>query len=494
MPRCRSLVLAGAALMLSMGAAQAQSRCGPTYEIRPGDTLYSVAQRCRVALAQIADWNPGLEPRDLAVGQRIRLSAGTDGGGQTGEGGYRVRPGDTMYSIARRFGLSLIELLRANEDVDPFDLAVNTLLDLPGDAPRGTVSLSRPSGAPGSQLRFSASGLRPDDWVTLGVGRQASDWRPLRQAKVGPRGKLSGRLTVPTWAEPGEDLIFVIDTDRGVTLKSGAFEVTAAPERGARVSLEGRVRSGVECPSLVTPDGDTWALVGGEAEAALGDYVEVEGRLAETAFCQQGVGTVAVSAIREIDAPGGGQGGAPLSLEGRVRSGVECPVLVTPEGETWSLTGDMDFTAGEYVEVQGSRAAMSFCMQGVGTVNVARIREVEPPARDRDAERGGARRLTAAHAAGAWTVQGGDCDRPDFAITWNSAGGLVVETSLNGSPRTGYVRLGDDAAFVFDQPRRVMELESRGPDGLAVMPPSDGPVDLGGRPVAGSGRVFVKCG
>ena len=71
--------------------------------------------------------------------------------------------------------------------------------------------------------------------------------------------------------------------------------------------------------------------------------------------------------------------------------------------------------------------------------------------------------------------------------------GQEVETSLNGAPRTGYVRLGDDPAFIFDMPHRQMALQTRGPDGLAVMPPQDGPVSLGGVRIEGDGRVFVRC-
>jgi len=52
-------------------------------------------------------------------------------------------------------------------------------------------------------------------------------------------------------------------------------------------------------------------------------------------------------------------------------------VLRTSDGDTWSLTSDdVRFTEGEYVEVSGTRADMSFCQQGTGTVDVNRIREV----------------------------------------------------------------------------------------------------------------------
>lgn len=58
----------------------------------------------------------------------------------------------------------------------------------------------------------------------------------------------------------------------------------------------------------------------------------------------------------------------------------------------------------------------------------------------------------------------------------------------------GYVALGEDPAFIFDQPHRELRLESRGPDGLAVLPPRESGLDLGGAWIAGDGRVFIARG
>ena len=183
-----------------------------------------------------------------------------------------------------------------------------------------------------------------------------------------------------------------------------------------------------------------------------------------------------------------------MTRVGRIRSGTECSLLVTPEGERYALTGrDMTFTTGDYVEVTGARAGMSFCMEGTGTIAVSDIRQVAPPASDRDPDRAGEVALDTAYLKGPWTAKGGTCARPDFDVTGNSAGGLTIETALQGAPRTGYVALGDRAAFIFDQPRRELAIAARGPDGLAVRPPDSGPVSLGGRTIKGDGRVFVKC-
>jgi hypothetical protein len=69
-----------------------------------------------------------------------------------------------------------------------------------------------------------------------------------------------------------------------------------------------------------------------------------------------------------------------LVKEGRIEAGVECPVLRTPDGETWALAmGEADFGPGDYVRVSGTRDEMSYCQQGEGTINPARIEAIDPP-------------------------------------------------------------------------------------------------------------------
>ena len=76
--------LVAAALTAGAGMAGAQSGCGTSYAIEPGDTLYQVSQRCDVGLTRIMTLNPNINARDLSVGQSIRLTRGTRADGQTG--------------------------------------------------------------------------------------------------------------------------------------------------------------------------------------------------------------------------------------------------------------------------------------------------------------------------------------------------------------------------------------------------------------------------
>ena len=112
-------------------------------------------------------------------------------------------------------------------------------------------------------------------------------------------------------------------------------------------------------------------------------------------------------------------------------------------------------------------------MEGEGTIIPATISALQPPARDRDPARAGGVALTREYVTGSWTAPGidADCDRPDFQIS-QSPGAMVIETSVNGAPETGRVVLGNYPRIDWDDPLPDMPLESRGPDGLAVLRPA----------------------
>jgi LysM repeat protein len=99
---------------------------GPTYTIRPGDTLYRLAQSHGTTVEAIISANPGINPNALRVGQVLCLPpSGVSCAGGTV---YRVRPGDTLYGIASRFAVTVAGILHANPG-----LSINSIL-YPGQA------------------------------------------------------------------------------------------------------------------------------------------------------------------------------------------------------------------------------------------------------------------------------------------------------------------------------------------------------------------------
>ncbi|MBE9516689.1 MAG: LysM peptidoglycan-binding domain-containing protein [Proteobacteria bacterium] len=92
-------------------------------EVVPGDTLFSIAWESGMDYHQLAEWNDIGNDFIIRPGQRIRLSPAsgkrsrqqaTRNTRNKGVTRYRVRRGDTIYSIARRFNLRPAKLAAAN--------------------------------------------------------------------------------------------------------------------------------------------------------------------------------------------------------------------------------------------------------------------------------------------------------------------------------------------------------------------------------------------
>ena len=78
--------------------------------VKPGDTLSSIAAAYDTPPALIAVWNALSAPYPLAVGQAILILSPS--------GLYTVRAGDTVASIARRFGITARTLFANNPNLN----------------------------------------------------------------------------------------------------------------------------------------------------------------------------------------------------------------------------------------------------------------------------------------------------------------------------------------------------------------------------------------
>ena len=146
---------------------------GSTYTIKSGDTLADIAERFGVSLEDLLAANPGIDPSLLHTGDSVNLPSGTDAtpagsatrtpepqqqdtpepeatiepapteepasdptntpaaGAQT----YAVESGDFPGTIAEKFGITVEELLAANPGINPTNLQIGQVLNIP--APSG---------------------------------------------------------------------------------------------------------------------------------------------------------------------------------------------------------------------------------------------------------------------------------------------------------------------------------------------------------------------
>jgi len=107
-----------------------------TYKVKTGDTLYSIARKFGVSIQALMAANHIANPNYIRVGQILIIPnpSATPGPTPTGQPTttYVVKPGDTLWSLARRFGTSVEAIARANNIVNPNRIYVGQRLTIPG--------------------------------------------------------------------------------------------------------------------------------------------------------------------------------------------------------------------------------------------------------------------------------------------------------------------------------------------------------------------------
>lgn len=100
-----------------------------------GDTLYSVSQRYKIPLQDIAVANGMYAPFALNVGDRITLPPPRE---------YAVKPGDTLYSVSRVFGVTTSQVAQQNNMSAPYSLRVGQKLRVSDVASRAMARAASP--------------------------------------------------------------------------------------------------------------------------------------------------------------------------------------------------------------------------------------------------------------------------------------------------------------------------------------------------------------
>ena len=99
------------------------------YTIKHGDTLYNLARRYDITLFELLNANRNVNPYNLQVGQVICIPMSTT---KCPFGNvYTVVAGDTLETILSRFRISLTDLREVNENFDPYNLRAGMRICIP---------------------------------------------------------------------------------------------------------------------------------------------------------------------------------------------------------------------------------------------------------------------------------------------------------------------------------------------------------------------------
>lgn len=96
------------------------------YIVKKGDTLYGIANKYGISVDSLKDYNK-LSTDSLSIGQIIKIP---DKG--VSDDLYVVKKGDTLYSIANKYGVSVDKLINVNNLKNNM-LSINQVLKIPKD-------------------------------------------------------------------------------------------------------------------------------------------------------------------------------------------------------------------------------------------------------------------------------------------------------------------------------------------------------------------------
>ena len=103
------------------------------HTVASGESLWGIAQLYEVKLEDLLRWNELPDPNALKVGQNIQVKAPIE---EASEGKniitHTVQPGETMYAISRKYGMTVDEVMDLN-DMKDFDLNVGQDLKVYGE-------------------------------------------------------------------------------------------------------------------------------------------------------------------------------------------------------------------------------------------------------------------------------------------------------------------------------------------------------------------------
>jgi membrane-bound lytic murein transglycosylase D len=120
---------------------KARSSSGQVYVVKKGDTFFNVSKRFAVSRSTIAGWNNISPNTNLKLGQKLVIKSSTPqlaSASSTRLIHYKVKSGDSLMQLSRKFGVSLNELKKSNPQVVSKGLrpgqSIKILVDNAGDA------------------------------------------------------------------------------------------------------------------------------------------------------------------------------------------------------------------------------------------------------------------------------------------------------------------------------------------------------------------------
>jgi LysM repeat protein len=134
--------------------AERAAPCGAKVTVQRGDTLSQIARRCGTTVAAILKANPIVKnPSRIFPGMVLVMPGGGTQPQPGGQTVYTVQRGDTLNAIARRFGVTVAAILKANPAIrDPSRIYVGQRIVIPAGGTQPQPTPPPPGGSTSTKI------------------------------------------------------------------------------------------------------------------------------------------------------------------------------------------------------------------------------------------------------------------------------------------------------------------------------------------------------
>ncbi|MGC9469535.1 MAG: PA14 domain-containing protein [Anaerolineae bacterium] len=221
MKRMRAACLA--IVLLSLLSVPTLASSGTVHVVQPGQTLLSIARWYGVDPWVLARANNIINPNRIYVGQRLLIPTG---GYIAPAGSYLVKPGDTLYSIARRYGVTVWAIAQANGIYNLSRIYAGQYLVIPSVKPPAPTPQPTPKPSPTQLWRGEYySGTTPSGGPRFVRYDSAINFH---WGAGGPDGRV------------GHDE-FSVHWSRTILFRGGLYRFKVVTDDGARVWIDGQL-------------------------------------------------------------------------------------------------------------------------------------------------------------------------------------------------------------------------------------------------------------
>lgn len=180
---CFATALQRPAPLVHYGGDQGAGATG-VHTVGPGENLYTIATRYRLALPDIVAENDLSPPFILRSGQRLKLPAPRE---------YTVRAGDSLYEVSRLFDTGMSDIVRLNDLSPPYAVREGQVLRLPSSAMMPPLPERKPEDGTRTVTTASNGGSGFSGVISRILGRRDA----MRQNEETASAATAGGMPIP---------------------------------------------------------------------------------------------------------------------------------------------------------------------------------------------------------------------------------------------------------------------------------------------------------